>query len=408
MASPRAESPRTERRPKNVGVINPYALAEAIRGTEIDWSVEDPHKVLPETLGTAYEQLFDPKHDSPLYGPLKLNRQTLEMESTLEVEAVEAIPPPEVSERPTDAGEIVSDADQPPDRPQEVTEVLSGVSAGAVWRDKGMFFHEAAEFFDPVQGAVGDCYLIAAMSSVAWAMTYEISHRSRATGVTQEQFVDMIPFFDGARKMVEVTEKVPVNAAGNFIYARSLEPGEVWPAVYEKAYAKWRTHHTGDTPNILNIAGGDPVGAAAQLTGLSPFYYWTASLNADAIYTRIRENSLSRKTFNPMVAWTYPSGDKSPDKVNYGDANLVANHAYSILGWDYRHATKYVILRNPWGRTEAKTDILTGNWSAWDAPYYGGPGWWRTIYLGANDGIFGLRVETFKKFFAGFGVAKRA
>jgi hypothetical protein len=107
-----------------------------------------------------------------------------------------------------------------------------------------------------------------------------------------------------------------------------------------------------------------------------------------------------------MVAWTYSSSKASPDKVNYSNANLVANHAYSILGWDYRNGKRYLILRNPWAQTEASTGILTGSWTAWDAPYYGGPGWWRTISLSQNDGVFGLEVGVFKKYFAGLGVVK--
>lgn len=398
---------KIEDAPRNVGVINPYALAEAITGRKIDWDHVDPARMLPEALGMPYERLFDPRFDSPLYAGLRLDPQTLEIEKVVPVESeIRVAGVTEVAERATDADEVRNDADAPLEA-LDVGEVLSGVAAGASWLDKGVFFKEASEFFDPVQGAVGDCYFIAALSSVAWALTYQIEHRSRATGAAQETFVDMIAFHDGGKKvMVEVTEKVPVNAAGGFLYARSSETGEVWPAIYEKAFAKWRTGHAGDTPDILAIAGGDPVASAAQLTGLARHYYWTASLAADAIYTRVRENCLSRKTFNPMVAWTYPSGDKSPDKVNYANANLVANHAYSILGWDYRDGIRYVILRNPWGRTEATADILTGSWTAWDAPYYGGPGWWRTLALGANDGVFGLRVETFKKYFAGFGVVK--
>ena len=38
----------------------------------------------------------------------------------------------------------------------------------ATWSDAGQFFNEAAEFFDPIQGAVANCYYIAALSAVAW------------------------------------------------------------------------------------------------------------------------------------------------------------------------------------------------------------------------------------------------
>lgn len=394
-------------RPHDVGVINPYALVEALGEAAPGWQEEgDTRQALSDVLGMPYEQLFDPKFDSPLYLGLHLNPATLEMEQ-------EELPEPEVGATgidemrgQTDADEFLSDADKPLEG-RGVADVLAGLAASAVWQDKGAFLHEAVEFFDPVQGAVGDCYLIAALSSVAWARTYDIAHRSRATGTADPQFVDMVTFFDGKTPVrVEVTEAVPVSATGSHLYARSWESGEIWPAVYEKAYAKWRTSDPGDAPDILRIAGGDPVGAAAQLTGLAPSYHGTAGSTADAIFHRVRENSLSCKTFNPMVAWTYPSGEASPDKVTYGDANLVANHAYSILGWDYRNGIGYLVLRNPWGQTEASKDLLTGSWSAWDAPYYGGPGWWRSISLAANDGIFGLRVDTFKKYFAGLGVVK--
>lgn len=401
-------APRTEAVPENVGVINPYALTEAIRGERLDWDKVDARQVLPETLEKPYEQLFDPKYDSPLYTGLAFNRETLKMESRPVRLAIGRAGIVEVAARRTDAeaGGQPSDADRPTEARQPA-EILAGVAASAAWQDVGTFFNETAEFFDPVQGAVGDCYFIAALSSVAWAKTYEISQHTRATGVTQQQFVDMITFYNSnAKALVEVGEAVPVNGTGKLLFARSSEPGEVWPAIYEKAYAKWRTNDSTDTPNILAIAGGDPVAAAHQLTGLTPSYYATASLTADVIYQRVRENCISCKTFNPTVAWTYPSGDASPDKVNYSNANLVANHAYSILGWDYRNGLRYIILRNPWGQTEATADVLTGTWTAWDAPYYGGPGWWRSINLSANDGTFGLQVETFKRYFAAFGVVK--
>jgi len=390
----------------NVGVINPYALAEAELGSSVDWEAVDAREVLQETLDTPYERLFDPKFGSPLYAGLEYDPKTQDMVKRGVPDVIVGEGIQQVSEGATDADTLETDASREPES-RDISDILAGVAAGAAWVDKGTFFKEGSEFSDPVQGAVGDCYLIAALSSVAWARTYDIAHRTRATGLSQQQFVDQVTFFEGAKKiLVEVTETVPVNSAGNFLYARSSEAGEIWPAVYEKAYAKWRLGTPGDHPNILGIAGGDPILAAAQLTGLSRNYYATKSTSADTLWTRVRENAISRKTFNPMVAWTYSSGEKSPDKVNYSSANLVANHAYSVLGWDYRSGAKYIVLRNPWGQTEASKDLLSGTFTAWDAPYYGGPGWWRSVSLAANDGTFGLRIETFKKYFAYLAVVK--
>ncbi len=363
--------------PGDVGVVNPYALAEVMLKRRINWKrIADPQSLLAKTLGTPYEKLFDPKHDSPLYPGLRVHPKTGAVERA----------------------EIPATA-------KGAHRALLEVGGTTVWSDPGDFFEEAAELTDPVQGAVANCYYIAALSSVAWARTYVIAQRTRATGTQPQQFVDMVEFFKGGKsEKVEVTELLPLNSPGNtFIYARSSEAGEIWPAVYEKAFAKWVTKDPGDQPDIQKTAYGDPVGACALLTGLTPYYFSNPDLTADAIWQKVRENCISSKTFNPMVAWTYGT---APPGVNYSTAHIAANHAYSILGWQYANNQKYVVLRNPWGNFEAVLNVDGGTWIAWDAPYYSGPGWWRPIPMATNDGIFALRVDTFKTHFAGFGVVK--
>jgi hypothetical protein len=61
------------------------------------------------------------------------------------------------------------------------------------------------------------------------------------------------------------------------------------------------------------------------------------------------------------------------------------------------------VLRNPWGTFESTLNVAGGTWIAWDQPYYGGKGWWRPIPMSNNDGVFALRSDTFKAYFAGFG-----
>jgi hypothetical protein len=259
---------------------------------------------------------------------------------------------------------------------------------------------------DPIQGAVANCYFIAALSSIAWARPYVIAQKTRATGTGQQAFVDMVEFYkNGKQEKVEVTELLALQSPGNvFIYARSSEAGEIWPGIYEKAFAKWITKDPGDKPDVLKTAYGDSVGALATLTGLTPNYRSNSELSAHDIWQTVRANSISMKTFNPMVAWTYGTSP-SPD-VNYGNAHIAANHAYSILGWGYADNQEYIILRNPWGTYESTLNVSGGDWFAWDQPYYGGKGWWRPIHMATPEGIFGLRSDTFKAYFAGFGWVK--
>jgi hypothetical protein len=356
-----------------IGVINPYALAEVKNGKKINWKgAGNPRKMLEKLLGQPYEELFDPKHDSPLYPGLAVGAHNVV----------------EVKETPKlGVGEFAADD-----------------VGGMVWADLGDFFEFGADVNDVVQGAIGDCYFLAALASVVWARTYEIAEKTRRTDASGH-FVDAIRFFEkGAWKYHDVTEAVPAISPGNlFVYARSSQTGEIWPAIYEKAYAQLRAGTTSDQPDYSKLAYGDPVAATVHLLGLTGTYFSTKAMAADAIWQTVRANSISCKTFNPMVAWTYGT---APPGVNYNTAHIVANHAYSILGWTFVNGQEYVVVRNPWGNTEATLNVLGGGWTAWDAPYYGAPGENRTFTLPTVDGVFAIRADTFKSCFAGFGVVK--
>jgi hypothetical protein len=101
-----------------------------------------------------------------------------------------------------------------------------------------------------------------------------------------------------------------------------------------------------------------------------------------------------------MTAWTYSSGQASEKKIIYADANIVASHCYTILGWDYRNDRKYIILRNPWGNTEATVGALDSTVFLYDVS------WWRPINLAVVDGTFAIEAWAFRTYFAGMGVAK--
>ena len=176
----------SEKTPENVGVINPYALAEVMMKRRINWNrIASPQNLLEKTLGMPYEKLFDPKFESPLYAGLKVDPSTKNIVRT---------------ELP----------------PSNAIEALIEVGATPVWQDPGDFFEEGTELTDPIQGAVANCYYIAALSSIAWARPYVIAQRNRATSTGQQVFVDMIEFYkSGKAEKVEVTELLPLQAPGN-------------------------------------------------------------------------------------------------------------------------------------------------------------------------------------------------
>ena len=401
----------TREKTLNIGVINPYALAEVVLDRKIRWEeISNPEEVLESTLQTPFQQLFDPKDESPLYAGLKLEkdfsiRKLSTKDALKEVEKLK-IPGAPVTESLKKLSVLE------PDRVRKaLRSIVGGESEAAgdwnppdtAWVDKGDFWEESTEPGDPVQGALGDCYFIAALSAVAWSRPFAIAHRNRRTGTGENEFNDMVEFLDNVgTHQIEVSEKLPVTAAlHKYKFARSSESGEVWPAIYEKAYAKWKTGapKSVDQPEYPPIAGGDPVRACAELIGGSRHYIMTSSKSAAELWTEVRRHCRGCRTFDPMVAWTYSSSSAAPDSdVDYATMRLVANHAYTVLGWTYQDGTKYVVLRNPWGTHTPTQDVLTGKWTAHDVDY------WRPVGLN-NRGFFALKASAFKKYFAGLGWA---
>lgn len=442
----------------NVGVSNPYALAEFVEGRKIDWkNLKDKKQVLEDILATPYEELFDPKYEGPLYFGLKLNSkgdlergysEVFDVKVEIDKNDLDDIPEMALNKAKVlgDLGasfkiddianiqiqrvrlcnpyRIALELRVPDvDRVQRLgkvfpKEIINSIALNpelqgsnsetwtpdnAHWFDKGTFFNEAAEFFDPVQGAVANCYFIAALSAVAWASPYRISHMSRATGHGNQEFTNLIRFYEPDSKgkidkEIEVTDKVPVRTSNNsFIYCRSSESGEIWPALYEKAFAKLVTGTSSDQPNILETGWGDCVRATAQLTGGKRYYYGNSYLTGDQIWNMVRSNCMSKRTFNPMTCWTYGT---APEGLDYSDANIVGSHCYTILGWDYHCNNKYLIVRNPWGSTEPTVGVRTGNVLMYDVSF------WRQIQLADSDGTFAIDADVFQQYFRGIGVVK--
>jgi hypothetical protein len=444
---------------QNCAVINPYALAELIAGQKIPWKeIPDVPRVLEQYLATPYEELFDPKFDGPLYTGLQLDNnlrlvpqrsplfdlEPLDETNDLELGGLADLSQYETLHKALEHRDLKTLLDwrilcfdvsrfsrlhvtlRLPDTLRTLrlgqafspsilrtitfdSKMVSKVDLGWTppnghWATAGDFFQETAEFFDPIQGAVANCYYIAALSAIAWATPFRIAHLTRATGLGQEQFNDLVRFYTpdsggAVDREIQVTEALPLTSWGDFIYCRSSEPGETWPAVYEKAFAKLKTGTSTDSPDITQTAWGDCVYATAQLNGGNRTYFDTASHTADQLWTFLRSNCLSYRTFNPMTAWTYSSGDASPDKVDYSSANVVGSHCYTVLGWAYRNCKRWIVLRNPWGSTEATASVLDDTISMYDVS------WWRPITLKNADGVFAMEISAFKKYFAGFGTA---
>jgi len=195
---------------------------------------------------------------------------------------------------------------------------------------------------------------------------------------------------------VKVNYDIAVNTSSNLVvYCRSSDTGEMWPSLYEKAFAKWITRTSSDHPDITQTGSGDPVKAMAQINDKTPHYYFTSSRSASDLLGLVRANCMNFRTINPMTAWTQAS-----DGI-YKGSNIVANHAYTVLGWSSQSGKQYIILRNPWGVTEpAGLTTYPGLLDFFDTAF------WRPAEMLDSGGVFALEASAFKNYFAGLGMAK--
>jgi hypothetical protein len=427
-----------------IGAINPYALVEALVGRRIDWNSADSAQIISDTLQTDYDELFDMKHDSVLYAGLKFNskdntaeRLSAQDMRTLTEEDMETPALSQVEKVDDLHGVGLKDIGQTRVKQAWIQNgklnlVLSPHPLGAKlsnnavtssistlvtpfrrsseeeWTPPNSSWHHLGDFNRitecnyPVQGAVGNSWLIAALSAVAWADPYAIVHHRRTAAKGDTQVVSAIHFYskggqnDGSTQKVKVTDDIIINNSTNSqVYCRSSGIGELWPSLYEKAFAKWITRDSSDHPDITQTAFGDPVKAMAQVNDKKPHYYYTSKRSADDILGLVRTNCLSFRTINPMTAWTYGSSDI------YRGSNVVANHAYTILGWAGQGDKQYLVLRNPFGVTEpVGLNAYPGLLSFFDSSF------WRPLEMVDKNGVFALEPSAFKEYFAGLGIAK--
>ena len=436
------------KQPILLSTINPFALAEVVARKKFRWNkMKQPNEKLAQILNVSQDKLF--AHDSVILNPTmcirrgkvkhlahdharermrhfldeetlkrrcqfphrrRINGLSVENNADRVMEVLALRSDDEATRMQSQAAEVKTEAKEvftpfatTPDE-QEIWD-----PKGIVWADKGSFFQDFAEWSDPMQGALGDCYFICSLCSVAWSRPYVIVNATcPAEDGNEDNPYHKISFYNDKNKLesVEVSELLPVQEGSlDYKFARSAEEKEVWPAVMEKAYVKWLTGGESDQPFYELIEAGDPVEACRHLIGGKKTYRYTTGTGAEQIFKFVTENCLcaqsgkasSGRTVNPMVAWTHAS---QPAGYDYAKAQLVAGHAYSILGYILTESgDRYIVLRNPWGTYSAVEGCLQGNFSSQTLKYMS------SIKLGEN-GVFAMEVMTFKKLFAGMGVVK--
>ena len=246
-------------------------------------------------------------------------------------------------------------------------------------------FVDGSEEGDVMQGILGDCWFLSAISVLA---TTEDLIQEMFVAVAPEKGMYRVRFWkDGEWKYVDIDDRLPCSPDTRFLlFASCREQSEFWVPLLEKAYAKlhgsYYSLEGGSTTHGLK----DMTGEATELIDLEdqtnpmakdPNLLWGMLL-------KCMEESF-------LLGCSISMSGVAAESVSA--EGLLYKHAYGILDVQEIQGHKLIRIRNPWGKQE-----WTGRWS--DESREWTPALMRHFdYDFGDDGTFFMCLEDFHRNF---------
>ncbi|XP_032870422.1 calpain-3-like [Amblyraja radiata] len=213
------------------------------------------------------------------------------------------------------------------------------------------FFIDSFSTTDIVQGSLGDCWFLAAMSSLTldanlfnYVVPNDQSFQENYAGIFHFRFWQF-----GRWVEVVVDDFLPTQNQ-HLIFTASSTWRELWSALLEKAYAKLHGSYS-------ILSGGRVSEAMEDFTGGIAVSMEMANTKPKELWYMVKQ-ALNKQT---MISCSIEA-DSSGEMETKRPLGLLAGHAYSIVAADKvslsNAAVKLFRLRNPWGRKE-----YNGPWS---------------------------------------------
>jgi len=222
-------------------------------------------------------------------------------------------------------------------------------------------FVDGPRYDDVNQGAVGDCYLLASLSSLADTDPNIIKEMIAPLG----DGTYAVRFYrDGTEVYLRLDADLPVGLYGNTLAYAGLGPdGQIWVALIEKAYAYFRRGEN----SYASIQGGWMADVFHEITNMPTVFRWT-SCQPEALYDFLGQ-SLSAGHAVTMGSYYDASGP------------IVGAHAYVVKSVFTSDGQEYVTVYNPWGN-DGRT---------WDSNY--------------ADGLLTLSIDQVQQYFSAIVVS---
>lgn len=279
-------------------------------------------------------------------------------------------------------------------------------------------FGEKVNPMDICQGALGDCWLLAAMACMAeHPGAIQALFRSRVRDPRGHYKLRLFHAASGRWANIDVDDYIPCDKKAQT--EGRMEPmfcqpknNELWPILLEKAFAKL-------CGSYAELEGGATVWALRAMTGdLARSFLLDAKEDKwrrwdladgksrkDSGLTSTSELKDHAEMFKILVKYTKMQSVLSASGAS-GAGGLHKGHAYSILDVREVQGVRLVQIRNPWGTGE-----WTGDWSDKSPLWDQHPAVKKAI--GSNmstddDGAFFMCWEDFIKNWTSIGVVDRS
>ena len=215
----------------------------------------------------------------------------------------------------------------------------------------GSLFQNGPSADDVYQGAVGDCYYVATLASIAQEKPDYIQNMFTDNG--DNTFT--VRFYNngvnnGVADYVTVDRYLPTYSSGNAVYAGwgggsyTSTSNELWVALVEKAYAQlaesgWSRSST-STNSYADISGGWMSSVISQVAGLGSSSSEAVNMTQAQLINLVNSNQILTVGFVDAAGNTL---------------GVVNSHGYSITAYNATNGTFH--LRNPWGSTHADVTL---------------------------------------------------
>ena len=245
-------------------------------------------------------------------------------------------------------------------------------------------FEDGIESGDVIQGALGDCWFLGAMSSLSTRpelleSIFVTGHRTPEEqahcakyGVYVLKFYKWVEEDERSDIFVVIDDRIPCNQLGKPLYARSASEDEMWVMLLEKAYAKLHRNYENLKTGFVDYALRDLTGGNTQQhKWVRPETAPELQKEADELWSRLTV-LMAEGCLIGCSSSTKKGERREVDSEGYG---ILKGHAYSLI--DVQCLTtgatggapgvehRLLRVRNPWGQREWE-----GTWAD-NAPEWG-------------------------------------